>query len=95
MIERMKLNTDAVCDKETQKKIIATLTKNLRARQKYVKIPRVKLAECTQLSQREVFKLMNGHVNPKITTLACIAKALDVSIDDLLTEGYADTLLVK
>jgi len=84
-----------VCRKEQQKKMISVLTKNLRARQKYLQISRVKLAECTQLSQREIFKLMNGHVNPKITTLVCIAKALDVSLDDLITDGYDQTLVAK
>jgi len=92
MEENNKLQMDAVCEKEAQKAIITTLTKNIRARQKYLNITGVKLAECTQLSQREVFKIMNGYVNPKITTLVRIANALDVSIDDLLTDGYDRTL---
>lgn len=95
MKENNKLQMNAVCEKETRKALITTLTKNIRARQKYLNITGVKLAECTQLSQREVFKLMNGRVNPKITTVACVAKALDVTIDDLLTDGYDQTLVEK
>ena len=95
MVENNKSNRNIGCSKETQKEIIATLTNNLRARQKYLKISRAKLAERAQLSQREIFKLMNGHVNPKITTLVCIAKALDVSLDDLIADGYDQTLVAK
>ena len=82
----------ALRDKEEQQKIIAILTKNLRARLKYTQISRIELGECTKLSQREIFKLMNGRVNPRITTVYCVAKALAVSIDDLLKEGYDQTL---
>lgn len=95
MKENNKLQMNAVCEKETRKALITTLTKNIRARQKYLNITGVKLAECTQLSQREVFKLMNGRVNPKITTVACVAKARDVTIDDLLTDEYDQTLVEK
>lgn len=80
-------------DKEEQQKIIAILTKNLRARLKYTQISRIELGECTKLSQREIFKLMNGRVNPRITTVYCVAKALDISIDDLLKDGYGQTLV--
>lgn len=75
------------CDKSLRDNLITVFTKNLRARAKQQGISRETLAECTGLSRREIFKLMNGQVNPRITTVYCMAKALDVSIEDLLTEG--------
>lgn len=86
---------DTACDHEAKEKLITVFTENIRARKSQLELSRVALAECTGLSQREIFKLMNGQVNPKITTVACVAKALDVSIDDLITDGYDQTLGAK
>lgn len=72
--------------------LIRVFKTNLRARQRYCGISREELAKRTNLSMREMGKLMNGQVNPRISTVYSVAKALDVSIDDLLTDGYAKTL---
>ena len=79
---------DPVCAEESKQTLVETFSRNLVARQKQLRISRVELSEMTGISQREIFKLANAYVNPKLTTVACIAKALDVSIDDLLTESY-------
>ena len=88
-------SVESVCSEESKQLLVEIFSRNLVARQKQLQISRVELAEITGISQREIFKLANAYVNPKITTVACIAKALDVSIDDLLTEGYNQTLAAE
>ena len=80
------------CKNEQHEGLIRVFKTNLRARQRYCGISREELAKRTNLSMREMGKLMNGQVNPRISTVYSVAKALDVSIDDLLTDGYAQTL---
>ena len=87
-----KENKGESCMNEQHKELIRVFKTNLRARQRYCGISREELAKRTNLSMREMGKLMNGQVNPRISTVYSVAKALDVSIDELLTDGYALTL---
>jgi len=87
-----KENKSNASKNEQHEDLIRVFKTNLRARQRYCGLSREELAKRTNLSMREMGKLMNGQVNPRISTVYSVAKALDVSIDDLLTDGYDKTL---
>ena len=64
---------------------ITTIGKNVRKYRKKIGLSQDKLSKCAEVAYNTVVKIESGeNSNPTIETLTKIAKALNISIDDLI-----------
>ncbi len=64
---------------------LSTISRNIRRRRKEVRFSQDKLAKLADVAYNTIVKIESGeNRNPTIETLSKIAKALNVSVEDLI-----------
>ena len=72
--------------KEEEYKLRDILALNIRVERKRKKLTQEGLAELADISVKHITKIENAQVTPSIYFVHQIAKVLDISIDELVTE---------
>jgi len=66
---------------------LSTIAKNIKYKRKELGLSQDKLSKLAEVAYNTIVKIESGeNPNPTIKTLQKIAKALDVSVDDLIKE---------
>lgn len=67
------------------------IVENLDGRMKQLKMSRNELAKKAGISYRQLSNIMTRVASPKLQTLQKMAAALDITLVQLLTDGFAKT----
>lgn len=74
------------CMKEDEQKFRSILGLNIRVERTRKELTQETLAEMVDVSTKHLTKIENGGVTTNIYLISKIAKALDVTVDELITE---------
>ena len=72
--------------KDEENKLREIIALNIRVERRRKQLTQEELAEMADISVKHVTKIENAHVTPSIYFMKRIADALDVTIDELVTE---------
>ena len=72
--------------KESEQKFRSILGLNIRVERTRKELTQETLAEIVDVSTKHLTKIENGQVTTNIYLISKIAKALDVTVDELITE---------